>query len=138
MNEIKVTLPQLLSLYTGGRPVGIRSYSEQYDEFFENYGQLMYIDLLKFKGKQLEEAEKLNFRNLSSTIELQYPALKKVKKTCKEYMKKVPAMYDDNADENIIQNVEYRKITTELMKETRKALGKDSKFVVKNLRAFSR
>lgn len=138
MSEVKVTLAQLLSLYMGGRPVGVRAYEEQSDEFYVNYGNLMYLDLHKFSGKQIEEAERLNYKNLIATIELQYPALKKVKKICKEYMKKVPAMYDDNADEKIIKDEEYKKQTTYLMREARRVLGKDEKFVIKNIKAFSR
>ena len=138
MDQIKVTLQQLLSLYTGGRPVGVRDYSTQYEEFFENYGLLMHLNLLNFNGKQLQEAEEINFKNMLASIELQYPQLKKLKKMCKEYIKKVPAVYDDQADSKILEDEEYKEMTTRLMKAARKVMGKDTKFIVKNMRVFSR
>lgn len=59
--EIKLTLPQLLSLYTGGRPVGLRDFNEQHAEFFINYGQLMYINILPLSGHQKKRSRKNEF-----------------------------------------------------------------------------
>ena len=87
-NEVKLTLSQLLSLYTGGRPVGVRDYGEQYQDFFTHYGILMYINLNNFTGKTRKQAEELNFKSMLESIDLQYPALKKSKEfraLCKLY-----------------------------------------------------
>lgn len=138
--ELKLTLQQLMSLYTGGRPVGIRDFIVQYEEFYNHYNQLMYLDLFKFEGKQKLEAEKLNFKNLIATIDLQYPQLKKSKKLrelCREYVKKVPTLYSDKISENIINHGEYQILGQKLMKEARSVLGSQKYFTVKNLKAFS-
>ena len=138
MNEVKLTLQQLLSLYMGGRPVGTRDYSTQCEEFLDNYSKLMYINLVKFRGAQHKESEEFNFKNVSFSIELQYPAIKKIKKLCREYMKNVPVMYETESDKNILDSKEYKILTNNLLKEARKAMGKENKFVVKNIKAFSR
>jgi len=138
MQEVKLTLQQLLSLYTGGRPVGTRDYSTQCEEFLDNYAKLMYLNLIQFKGNQHKESEEFNFKNMSFSIELQYPAIKKIKKLCKDYIKKVPVMYESDSDENILNDQEYKTLTNNLLKEARKVMGKENKFVVKNIKAFSR
>ena len=138
MEQIKVTLQQLLSLYTGGRPVGTRDYDVQLEEFLSNYEKLMYLNLSKFKGAQYRETEEFNFKNMSFSIELQYPCLKKIKKLCKEYIKKYPALYEENFNKNILNSGEYQRTAKQLMQEARKVVGKDTKFVVKNIKAFSR
>jgi len=140
MNEIKITLQQLLSLYTGGRPVGVRDFSEQYEEFFANYSALSYIKAYKVEGKkQLKEADKINFKNMLTTIEFQFPKIKKIKKLCKEYASKVPTLYDGNEDdEKILESEEYKELTRALMKEAREVLGNEKHFVIKNLKAFGR
>lgn len=140
-DEIKLTLQQLLSLYTGGRPVGIRDYGEQYHEFFDFYARLSYLDLHKFTGSALKEAEKLNFNNMIKSIELQYPVLKNSKEfreIYKEYMKKVPNLYDNVYNDMHLNHLEYQFLTQRLMKKAREILGSDKTFVVKNLRAFTR
>lgn len=138
MNEIKITLQQLLSLYTGGRPVGVRDYNEQHEEFFTNYALLKIIKPIALKGEQLKTADNINFKNLTTTIEFQYPEIKKIKKLCKEYIKEIPAMYSEEADEEILKSEKYVALTNNLMKEARSVMGKNTKFVVKNLKAFSR
>lgn len=140
-DEVKLTLQQLLSLYTGGRPVGIRDYGDQYNEFFEFYGQLSYLDENKFNGSARKEAEKLNFKNMIKSIELQYPALKKSKEfreLYKEYVKKVPNLYDNVYNDMSLNHCEYQFLSQKLMKKAREILGSDKTFVVKNLKAFTR
>ena len=109
-DEVKLTLQQLLSLYTGGRPVGIREYGAQYDEFFEFYGKLSFLDEKKFSGLGLKEAERMNFRNMIQSIELQYPMLKTSKEfreVYKEYMKKVPNLYDNVTNDMYLNDGTY-------------------------------
>lgn len=140
-DEVKLTLQQLLSLYTGGRPVGIRDYGDQFNEFFDFYGQLSYIDEKKFSGSALKEAEQLNFDNMIKSIELQYPALKKSKEfreLYKEYVKKVPNLYDHVHNDMSLNHLEYQFLSQKLMRKAREILGSDKIFIVKNLRAFSR
>lgn len=140
-DEVKVTLQQLLSLYTGGRPVGIREYGVQYDEFFQFYGMLSFLDEKKFSGLGLKEAERMNFRNMIQSIELQYPRLKQSKEfreIYREYVKKVPNLYDNVTNDMYLNNGEYQILTQRLMKKAREILGGDKYFVIKNLRAFSR
>ena len=140
-NEVKLTLQQLLSLYTGGRPVGIRDYGEQYQDFFTHYGILSYIDENKFVGSARKEAEKMNFKNMIKSIELQYPALRKSKEfreLYKEYIKTVPNLYDNVHNDVYINDSEYQILSQKLMKKAREILGSDKKFVVKNLKAFTR
>ena len=138
MNEIKITLQQLLSLYTGGRPVGTRNYNEQHEEFFTNYALLKHIRTVGLDSDKLKAADPINFKNIATTIEFQYPEIKKIKNLCKEYIKEVPAMYSDKADENIIKSEAYITLTNNLMREARKVMGKKTKFVVKNLKDFGR
>ena len=138
MNELKITLQQLLSLYTGGRPVGTRNYNEQNEEFFTNYALLKQIRTVGLDAKQAKVADSINFKNVTTTIEFQYPEIKKIKKLCKEYIKEVPAMYSEEADENILKNEEYIVRTNSLMKAARKVMGKKTKFVVKNLKDIGR
>lgn len=138
MDEIKLTLAQLLSLYMGGRPVGVRDYNEQAEEFMDNYGALFFIDFTKVPSERRKDAEILNFRTMSGSIELQYPELKKIKKLCSAYIKKVPTFYDNKNNPEIINEEEYKAMTKEIMKKAREVLGKEEKFTVKNLNKFCR
>ena len=138
MDEIKLTLAQLLSLYMGGRPVGTRDYNEQEEDFFNSYGSLFFIDFNKVPKERRRDAEILNFRTLSGSIELQYPELKKIKKLCSAYIKKFPTFYDNKDNPKIINSEEYKVMTKDLMKKAREVLGKEEKFTVKNLNKFCR
>lgn len=138
MDEIKLTLAQLLSLYMGGRPVGTRDYNEQAEEFIYNYNSLIFIDFKKIPAGSRHKAEVLNFRTMSGSIELQYPEIRKVKKMCSEYIKRIPTFYDEKSNSKIIESEEYKIMTKELMKKAREALGKEEKFTVKNLNKFCR
>lgn len=138
MDQIKLTLAQLLSLYMGGRPVGIRAYNEQAVEFYDNYGLLSFIDYNIVPNGRRKDAELLNFKTLSGTIELQYPELKKIKKLCSAYIKKVPTFYGNKDNPKVIEDEEYIRMTKELMKEARKVLGANERFTVKNLNKFCR
>ena len=140
-NEVKLTLQQLLSLYTGGRPVGIRDYGDQYQDFFTHYGILSYIDINNFEGAQRKKADQLNFKHMIECIDLQYPELKKSKEfksLYKEYIKTVPNLYDNVHNDMYINNSQYQILSQRLMKKAREILGSDKYFIVKNLRAFSR
>ena len=131
--EIKLTLPQLLSLYTGGRPVGLRDFNEQHAEFFINYGQLMYINILPLSGYQKEEAEKMNFENMLESINQQYPSLKKSKlfmKVYQEYMEKIPTLYDDDITPNYLNHCEYQILSQRLLKVARLVLGNNKTFIL--------
>lgn len=137
--EIKVTLQELLSLYTGGRPIGTRDFIEQYEDFFTNYGQLMYIDILKYTGKKMIKIEEKNFENMIAAIDKQYPELKKSEKFCalyNEYKEKVPALYSDEAKDVMINGLEYQWLGKRLVKEARNILGSQKTFVVKNIKAI--
>lgn len=138
MNEIKITLQQLLSLYTGGRPVGTRDYNEQNEEFFTNYALLKQIKTVGLESTKIKAADSINFKNVVTTIEFQYPEIKKLKKLCREYIKEVPAVYSDEGNEEILKNERYLSLTNNLMKEARKVMGKKTKFVLKNLKDFGR
>lgn len=138
MDQIKLTLAQLLSLYMGGRPVGIRDYNEQAEDFFNNYGALTFVDYNKIPLERRKDAEILNFKTLAGTIELQYPGIKKIKKMCSAYIKTVPTFYGNKDNPKILQSEDYKRMTKELMKEAREQLGSEEKFVVKNLNKFCR
>lgn len=132
--EIKLTLPQLLSLYTGGRPVGLRDFNEQHAEFFINYGQLMYINILPLSGHQKKEAEKMNFENMLESINQQYPSLKKSKlfmKVYQEYMEQIPTLYDDDITPNYLNHCEYQILSQRLLKVARLVLGSNKTFILK-------
>ena len=137
--EVKLSLQQLLSLYTGGRPVGIKDFIQQYEEFFINYGQLMYDDVMKYVGKKRIKVEEKNFKNMIATIDKQYPELKKSKKFCelyKEYMEKVPTLYGENTEDIMINGLEYQWLGKRLVKEARAILGSSRTFVVKNIKVI--
>ena len=139
--EVKVTLQQLLSLYTGGRPVGTIDFIVQYEAFFKNYGQLMYIDYLKLSGKDCIEAEKFNFKNLIMTIDEQFPKLKESSNFCKaynEYVKRVPTLYDSKSKEVMINGCEYQMLGKRLVKAAREVLGNERYFVVKKIKSINK
>ena len=141
MADVKLTLQELLSLYTGGRPVGTRDFEIQYKEFFENYGAIMGVDFNTPKGQAIKENERYDVVGLVRKLDSQFPQLKKSEKFCKvcrEFIQRSPTLYGYKVTPMIINYNEYQIYGQRLMKEARAILGSEKYFVVKNQKKSGR
>lgn len=132
MKEVKISLQELLSLYTGGRPFGITDISKQRANFVKNYNRLIGVVPAKGDKKETKKSRNENLRNIVMNIEQQYPEIKKIKKACKAYMTKYPALYDEACAENTISFNAYQWDSNALVKEARSVLGSAKEFTVRN------
>ena len=141
MEDVKLTLQELLSLYTGGRPIGTRDFEVQYKEFFENYGLIMGIDYNTPKGRAIKENQRFDIQKLVTKLNRSFPELKKSERfyaLCKEFIKRAPTLYDYRTHPVVINDLEYQFAGQRLMKEARAILGGDKYFIVKNQKKSSR
>lgn len=141
MAEVKLTLQELLSLYTGGRPVGTRDFDIQYKEFYDNYGAIMGVDFNTPKGQAIKDNERYDIVGLVKKLDASFPQLKKSEKfreICKDFIKRSPTLYGYKVNAMIINYNEYQIYGQRLMKEARSILGSEKYFVVKNQKKSGR
>ncbi len=140
-NEVKLNIQQLLVLYTGGRPVGVKDFGEQYDEFYDNYSVLIKENPTKECGFQMRSAKYMGYKNFIKLINAQYPKLRASKEFMeiyKEYIRKVPTIYNDRTDDAIVDDPEYQQLGKRLIEAAKKVYGEEKYFFLKSISKIRR
>ena len=75
MREVTISLQELLSLYTGGRPIGLTDIPKQKAKFIKNYNKLKDIDPAKAEKLETKTSRNENLRNIVISIEERYPIM---------------------------------------------------------------